>query len=107
MSEETAFNTMAEDLLNALGLDATFYPKIGDSVALKIFYEQGVEYNPDAYIGQAQDSMKTIEFLYSDIGAMPANGDYFLIDSIRYYVEKVLEYENNGRFAKVVVNDIR
>jgi hypothetical protein len=106
MSEETAFDTMAVDLLNALGLDATYYPKIGESVALKVFYEQGVEYNPDGYPGQGQDFLRTIEFLYSDIGAIPAAGDYFLIGSTRFYVEKTLENEGNARFCKVVVNDI-
>ena len=104
MSEQTAFDQMAADIFNGLGIDATYIPKIGDSVALKVHYDQTVEYNPDGFPGQIQDYLKTIEFVYSDIGAMPGEGDIFVIDQTRYAVEKIIDNDGRGRFIKVVVN---
>ena len=51
MSEETAFDQMGSDLLNALGIDATFIPKIGDPVSLKVNFDQNVDLQPDGYPG--------------------------------------------------------
>ena len=103
MSEETAFDQMAVDLLIGLGLDATFIPKIGDSVALKVHYDQTVDYHPDGYAGTYQGYLRTIEFIYTDIGKMPVKDDCFLIGSTRFEVQRILEHENMGRFVKVVV----
>jgi hypothetical protein len=104
MSEETAFDQMAADVFNGLGIDATYIPKIGDSVALKVHYDQAVEYNPGGYPGQGQDYLKTIEFVSDDIGAIPGDGDVFIIGQTRYAVEKILDHDGRGRFIKVVVN---
>ena len=105
MSEETGFDQMAEDLFNGLGVDATYSPNIGDSVSLKVHYDQTVEYHPDAYSGQYQGYIKTIEFLYSDLGKLPAKSDCFVIGSNRYEVKQILDHDNAGRFVKVVVSD--
>ena len=104
MSEETAFDQMGSDLLNALGIDATFIPKIGDPVSLKVNFDQNVDLQPDGYPGSYQGYMKTVEFLYSDLGKMPAEGDCFLIGSTRYQYKQVLDHDGAGRFVKVVVN---
>jgi hypothetical protein len=103
MSEEIAFDQMAEDLFTGLGIDATFIPKIGDSVALKVHYDQTVDYHPDGYAGTFQGYLKTIEFIYADIGKMPVKDDCFLIGSARYEVQRILDHEGAGRFVKAVV----
>jgi hypothetical protein len=103
MSEETGFNQMAEDLFNGLGVDATFIPKIGDSVALKVNYDQTVDYHPDGYAGNFQGYLRTIEFIYADIGKLPAKDDCFLIGTTRFEVQRILDHEGGGRFVKAVV----
>jgi len=104
MSEELAFDQMADDLFSGLGLDATFIPKIGDRVLLKVHYDQMLDPQPGGYPGQYIGYQKTIEFIFDDIGKMPAGGDVFLIGSNRYIVEKPLEHDGRGRFIKVIVN---
>lgn len=103
MSEETAFDQMAVDLLSALGVDATFLPKIGNSVALKVNYDQTVDYHPDGYAGNFQGYLRTIEFLYSDLGKLPEKDDCFLIGSTRLEVQRILDHDGSGRFVKAVV----
>ena len=103
MSEETTFDQMAEDLFDTLGVDATFLPKIGASVELKVHFDQNVEYQPDGYVGRAQGYQKTIEFIYSDLGALPIAGDCFKIGSTRYSIKEILDHDGMGRFVRVVV----
>jgi hypothetical protein len=103
MSEETGFDQMAEDLFNAIGIDATFVPKIGDAVALKVNYDQTVDYHPDGYAGTFQGYLRTVEFIYTDIGKLPVKGDYFLIGTTRFEVQRILDHEGAGRFVKAVV----
>lgn len=105
MSEEIAFNTMAEDLIEALGVDATYIPKIGAAVSLKVQFDQSVDYQPDGYTGRAQGYLKTIEFFYSDLNAMPAAGDQIKIGSDCFEIVNLLEHDGAGRFVKVVVVD--
>jgi hypothetical protein len=104
MSEETAFDQMAEDLITRLGVDATYLPGIGESVSLKVNFDQEVDYQPDTYDGNVQGYVKTIEFLYSDIGALPVAGDVFIIGDDRYNVKKINDHDGAGRFVKVIVN---
>jgi hypothetical protein len=103
MSEETAFDQMGADLFDALGVDATYIPKIGDEVSLKVNFDQTLDNQPDGYEGTVQGYIKTIEFVYSDIGKLPGDGDVFLIGSTRYDVERIFDHDGAGRFVKVVV----
>ena len=103
MSEAAAFDQMAEDVRDQLFEDGIFIPEIGDRVSLKIFYDQRMSDQPVGMVGTALALEQEIEFLFSDLGRLPEPGEEFLIDSIYYVVQKVIEHDIQGRFCKVMV----
>ena len=103
MTEAAAFNQMAEDVRDILFEDGIFIPEIGDRVSLKIFYDQRMSDQPVGMVGTALALEQEIEFLFSDLGRLPEPGEEFLIDSVYYVVQKVIEHDIQGRFCKVMV----
>jgi hypothetical protein len=103
MSQEAAFDNMADVVNDVLGVSATFIPTVGDSVTLNIHYDQRVAEIPDGFQGRVTAYMREIEFLYSDIGRIPDSGEQFKIDSNYYTVEYISAHEQSGRFVKAVV----
>jgi hypothetical protein len=104
MSEEAAFDQLAEDVKSVLFEDATFIPQVGDRVSLKVRPVQNVEYHPQDFIGVTRFYARTIEFLFSDLGRLPERGEEFLIGSDRYSVAKIIEHDGDGRFVMAEVS---
>ena len=101
MSEESAFDNMADDLFDTMGPDATFTPLVGSPVSLNVNLVSEMDFQPGGYESSVHDVTKTIEYLYDDIGREAKRGETFLIGSTTYTVEAVLE--NDLRFCKVSV----
>lgn len=103
MSEEAAFDQMATDVRDTLGVSATFIPEIGDRVTLTLFFNQTISDQPDGYQGTALGYRQEVEFYFSDLGRLPEPGEQFLVDSVYYVVEKVTFHDRQGRFCRVSV----
>ena len=101
MSEEAAFDTMADDLFDQFGVDATFTPAAGDPVALKVFFKSALAMQPTSYETRSWQGEISIEFVLDDLGREPNRGETFTYNSTVYTVQGVVE--NNGRFCTVVV----
>lgn len=101
MSEEAAFDTMADDLFDQLGVDATFTPSAGDPVMLKVAFKSLLAMQPTGYETRSWQAENSIEFVLADIGREPNRGETFTVDSTSYRVEAVIE--NTGRFCSVAV----
>lgn len=104
MSEEAAFDQLAEDVQSVLWVDATFIPQVGDRVSLKVRPVQNVEYHPEDFIGVTRHYARTIEYLFSDIGRLTEPSEEFLIGADRYVVARVLEHDRDGRSVVVEVS---
>ena len=101
MSEEAAFDTMADDLFDQIGVDATFTPAAGDPVALKVALKSVLTFQPTSYETRSWQGEVSIEFVIDDLGREPNRGETFTVDSVVYTVQGVVE--NNGRFCAVAV----
>ena len=101
MSEEAAFDTMADDLFDQLGVDATFTPAAGDPVALKVFFKSELAFQPTSYETRSWQGEISIEFVLDDLGREPNRGETFTYDSVVYTVQGILL--NDGRFCTVAV----
>lgn len=101
MSEEAAFDTMADDLFDQLGVDATFTPAAGDPVALKVVFKTISAFQPTSYETRSWQGEVSIEFVIDDLGREPNRAETFTVDSVVYTVQGVLA--NDGRFCTVAV----
>jgi hypothetical protein len=99
------FATMASDLINDddFSVDAVFYPTVGDSVSLKIWFDQDFEGHPGGFYQRTSGHQKTVEYLLSDIGRMAYPNEQFVFSGATYEVIAPIENETDGRFAKAVV----
>lgn len=103
MSQEAAFDNMADVVNNVLGISATFIPTVGDNLTLNVHFDQRVAEVPEAFAGRVTAYLREIEFLYADLGRLPDAGEEFKIGSNYYTVEWISEHEQSGRFVKAVV----
>ena len=103
MSEESAFDQMAEDIMDGLGIDAVFYPIVGDSVSLKVNYDQAYEGHPGGHLQVTSGYQKTVEYLLSDIGRLAEPNEQFVFSGETYEVVAPVEHDSGGRFVKVIV----
>jgi hypothetical protein len=101
MSEEAAFDTMADDLFDQLGVDATFTPATGDPVALKVVFKSMLAMQPTSYETRSWQGEDSIEFVLDDLGREPNRGETFTVESTVYTVQGVVA--NDGRFCTVAV----
>lgn len=99
------FDQVAEDLINDddFGIDAVFYPEAGDSVSLKIFYDQDYEGHPGGHYQVTSGYQKTVEYLVSDIGRLAEPNEKFVFSGATFEVIAPLEHDFGSRFAKVIV----
>jgi len=99
------FDQMADDLINDddFSIDAVFYPNVGDSVSLKIFFDQDYEGHPGGYMQVSAGYQKTVEYLLSDIGRLAEPNEKFVFSNATYEVIAPIEHDEGGRFAKVIV----
>jgi len=105
MTEQTVWDQMADDLINDpdFGIDAVFHPAVGDSVSLKIFFDQDYEGHPGGFLQSTSGYQKTVEYLLTDIGRLAYPNEKFVFSGATHEVIAPVEHERGGRFVKVIV----
>lgn len=99
------FEQMSDDLINDedFSIDAVFHPTVGDTVSLKIWFDQDYEAHPGGFLQTTSGHMQTVEYLFADIGRLAYPNEKFVFSDATWEVVAPLENEGDGRFAKVVV----
>jgi len=90
-------------IFETLGDQAVFTPAAGDPVTLNVHYDEQVLLQPGDLTAQVYAATQTIEYLLSDIGRQPVEGETFSIGSAAYTVVEVLA--NDGHFCKCAVKE--
>jgi hypothetical protein len=105
MSEESAFDEMAEDLMgvNGLGVSAVFYPAVGDPVSLYVNLDQAYEGHPGGHLQVTSGYQKTVEYLLADIGRLALPNEEFVVSGSTYTVITPVDHDSGGRWVKVIV----
>ena len=105
MTEQSVWDQMSDDLINDpdFGIDAVFYPNVGDAVDLKVFFDQDYEGHPGAFTQRASGYQMTVEYLLADIGRLAEPHERFVFSGATYEVITPVEHERGGRFVKVIV----
>lgn len=103
MSLEDTFDEVATVLVNDIwGIDATFIPRIGVPVSLKV--TTGREYK-DLPVGLSSTSAgyeKRFEMLYTDLGRLPLKGEKLTVDGVTYTIDSISDLQDE-RFVEVIV----
>ena len=77
-------------------------PVIEDAVLCNVVVEHDVVLQPSNYDARVVETGTTIEALYRDV-ASPMTGSTFLVDDIKYRVERVTD--NDREFVTMVVSE--
>lgn len=91
----------APAIFNALGDLSTYTPAGGAAVACTVIVTFNVMLQPTGVESQVWQGGTTIEALCSEITNEPNRGDVFVVRSVSYTVQAVLE--NDGVSVRVVV----
>lgn len=79
---------------------AVFTPQVGDPVSLNVIFEREIYDDYREYETKISDDQYRIEMLFADIGQKPVaatptrNGDFFVINNLKYEVTEVTERNN-------------
>lgn len=88
-------------MFEAMGELATFTPATGSPVSCYVLLNVAVQPQPDGMSAQAWSTVKTIEYLYADIGREANRGETFTVDSVAYTVQAI--NSNDGLTVEAVV----
>ena len=98
---ENILNQAGRDIINALGVDATYNPTAGGPISCKVHLESETVLQPGGFSAGSYAVVKTLEALLVDIGKEPDYGETFIVGPTTYTVEAIAE--NDGYFVKAIV----
>jgi hypothetical protein len=84
-------NQAGTHILAGIGTTATFTSASGPEIPLRVDYDEEILLQPGAMTTEVYAPTKTIEFLLSDIGRLPVEGERFTIGESTYEVVEILQ----------------
>ena len=103
MSLDSTFDEVAKILMNDIwGNAATFTPRIGSPVSVKVSTGREFQDMPGGFAGTSPGYTKRFEMLYSDLGRLPLKGEKLTVDGVIYTIDTVSDLQDE-RFVEVIV----